>query len=162
MFSFSEAKEKLKPKFTSRTYRAEKTYAVNSGKWYYECEILSPGSMKIGWSSLASQPNTDISQCPHSYSFECQAARRWHLGSDAFGKQCQPGDVVGVMIDLQDKTVCFALNGEFLMDALGSECAFEGVTIGDGGYVPSFSLGHGQKIRLNFGQDVNSLRFELI
>lgn len=145
----------------ARTYRAEKTYAISSGKWYYECELLSGGSsVKLGWSSLASKPNTDIAHCPHSYSFECQAARKWHQGSDAFGKQCKPGDVIGVMIDLQDKTVCFSLNGEFLMDALGSECAFEKVAVGDGhAYVPSFTLGQGQKIRLNFGQDVNSLRY---
>lgn len=156
----TESKEKLKPRFTTRTYRAEKTYAISSGKWYYECELLSAGSVKIGWSLLASSPITDIAHCPYSYSFECQAARKWHQGSDAFGKQCQQSDVVGVMIDLQDKTVCFSLNGEFLMDALGSECAFEKVVVGDDqAYVPSFTLGQGQKIRLNFGQDVNSLRY---
>lgn len=156
----TEAKEKLKPKFTTRTYRAEKTYAISSGKWYYECELLSGGSVKIGWSQVTSKPNTDITHCPNSYSFECNAARKWHQGSDAFGKQCQQGDVVGVMIDTQDKTVCYSLNGEFLMDALGSECAFEKVVVGeDVAYVPSFTLGQGQKIRLNFGQDVNSLRY---
>lgn len=30
-----------------RTYRAEKTYAVASGKWYFEFEILTSGPMRV-------------------------------------------------------------------------------------------------------------------
>lgn len=121
-------------------------------------EILSLGSIKIGWSSLASVPNKDISQEANSYSFECNMARKWHQGSDVFGKKCSLGDIIGCMIDLQDRTISYSLNGEFLMDSVGSECAFENIGT-QIGYVPSFTLGLGQKIKLNFGQDVNSLKF---
>ena len=31
-----------------RTYRAEKNYAVSSGKWYFEFEILTAGPMRVG------------------------------------------------------------------------------------------------------------------
>ena len=150
--------ESSQQKFTSRTYRAEKTYAIKNGKWYYEVEILSSGPIRIGWSDVVSVPNSDMSTDPSSYSFDCHNARKWHQSNDPFGKVCSIGDVVGVMIDLQDKTVSFSLNGELLVDQLGSESAFENIASGDG-YVPGFTLYYGQKIRVNFGQDVNSLRF---
>ena len=121
-------------------------------------EILSIGTIRVGWSTVSSNPNIDISADPHSYSFDTCFAMRHHNGSDRFGKKCQLGDIVGVMIDLQDKTVCFSLNGEPLMDAVGSESAFEAISVDDG-YVPAFTLASGQRIKVNFGQDVNSLKF---
>jgi ryanodine receptor 2 len=51
----------------------------------------------------------------------------------------------------------FSLNGELLMDALGGETSFADVQ-GDC-FVPAFTLGVGQKARLTFGQDVNTLKF---
>lgn len=30
-----------------RTYRAEQNYAVSSGKWYFEFEILTAGPMRV-------------------------------------------------------------------------------------------------------------------
>ena len=142
----------------SRTYRAEATYAIKNGKWYYECEILTVGSIKIGWSNICSCPNADIGEDPDSYTYDCSAARKYHIGNDLFGKKCAVGDVIGVMIDLQDKTISFSQNGEFLMDSVGSENAFESIVINEG-FVPAFNLANGQKIRVNFGQDVNSLRY---
>lgn len=143
---------------SSRTYRAEKTYAITSGKWYYEVEICTIGCIEIGWSSVLSNPNIDISEDPESYSFDCSAACKYHNGSDPFGKTCTIGDIIGVMIDCQDKTICFSLNGEFLMDAVGSESAFENINTNDG-FLPAFTLFNGQRIRVNLGQDVNSLRY---
>ena len=141
-----------------RTYRAERTYAINTGKWYYEAEIMTNGPIKLGWSSANSVANVDICEDPSSYSFDCHMGQKCHLGVETFGKVCSVGDIVGVMIDFQDKNICFSLNGEFLIDPIGSEIAFEAVTPDDG-YVPAFTLYNGQKVKLNFGQDVNSLRF---
>lgn len=116
------------------------------------------GIIKVGWSTLSCDPNVDISTDANSYSFDTYSARKWHNGSDPFGKKCSPGDIVGVMIDLQDKTISFSLNGEPLMDSVGSESAFENISINEG-YVPAFTLFSGQKVRVNFGQDVNSLKY---
>lgn len=138
-------------------YRAEKNYAVNQGKWYYEVEILSMGTIQVGWTITSATPNYDMSSDLNSYSFDCFNARKCHQGSDAYGKPVTVGDIVGVMIDLQDKTIGFSLNGEVLIDPLGTECAFDRIFADD--YVPAFSLACGQKIRCNFGQDVNSLRY---
>lgn len=42
------AAEAFRQKFSAfRTYRAEKTYAVTSGKWYFEFEVLTAGPMRV-------------------------------------------------------------------------------------------------------------------
>lgn len=77
--------------------------------------------------------------------------------AESFGRQWQVGDIVGVFLDLLDHTISFSLNGELLMDTLGGETTFSEVQ-GEG-FVPAFTLGLGQKAKLTFGQDVNSLKF---
>jgi ryanodine receptor 2 len=53
----------------------------------------------------------------------------------------------------------FSLNGELLMDALGGETSFADVH-GEGvGFVPACTLGVGQKARLTYGQNVDSMKF---
>lgn len=32
-----------------RIFRAEKQYAVTSGKWYFEFEAVTTGEMRVGW-----------------------------------------------------------------------------------------------------------------
>ena len=44
--------------YRSRTYRLERTYGVSSGKWYYECEVLTEGSFKVGWQTVDTLPGT--------------------------------------------------------------------------------------------------------
>lgn len=40
--------EALRQKFSAfRTYRVEKNYAVTSGKWYFEFEVLTAGPMRV-------------------------------------------------------------------------------------------------------------------
>ena len=64
------------------------------------------------------------------------------------------------MLDLEDRTISFSLNGELLLDVVGGECAFAEIPAPEsGGYVPAFTLGNGQRIRLMFGQDINALKF---
>ena len=81
-----------------------------------------------------------------------------HHTSESFGKKWSVGSIVGVMIDLQDRTISFSLNGELLLDSVGSETAFNDVDISEG-YVPAVTLGTAQKAKFNFGQDVNSLKY---
>lgn len=53
----------------------------------------------------------------------------------------------------------FSLNGELLMDALGGETTFADVAAESVGFVPAFTLGVGQKARLIYGQNVDSLKY---
>ncbi|VDO40897.1 unnamed protein product [Haemonchus placei] len=141
-----------------RTYRAEATYAVTSGKWYFEFEILTAGFMKIGWMDVGASPDTQLGHDDHGYAFDGYLGRKWHQGGESYGKEWKIGDVVGCFLDLNDRTISFSLNGELLLDPSGSEMAFDNVICGDG-LVPAMSLGSGQRGRLNFGQQSNSLKF---
>ncbi|CAG0896856.1 unnamed protein product, partial [Cyprideis torosa] len=142
----------------TRMYRAEKTYAVTSGKWYYEVEILTAGPMRVGWCCADMSPGISIGWDDRSWGYDGYNEEKGHAGSfESYGKQWQVGDVVGVMIDLVDRTISFSLNGELMMDAMGSETAFADVQ-GEA-FVPAFSLGVAQRARLIFGQDINALRF---
>ncbi|KAE9543520.1 hypothetical protein AGLY_002320 [Aphis glycines] len=143
---------------TFRTYRAEKTYAVASGKWYFEFEILTNGPMRVGWARFTCSPGYQIGSDENSWAFDGYNEEKIYMGTaESFGRQWQVGDVVGVFLDLMDHTISFSLNGELLMDTLGGETTFSEVQ-GEG-FVPAFTLGLGQKAKLTFGQDVNSLKY---
>ncbi|XP_038217167.1 ryanodine receptor isoform X31 [Zerene cesonia] len=141
-----------------RTYRAEKNYAVSSGKWYFEFEILTAGPMRVGWAHADMPPGMMLGQDENSWAFDGYNSLKWHGGtSDTFGQQLKVGDIVACFLDVTDQTISFSLNGELLMDALGGETTFADVQ-GDN-FVPACTLGVGQKARLSYGQDVNSLKY---
>lgn len=143
---------------TSRTYRAELTYAVTSGKWYYEFEVITPGYMRLGWAKASFDPGCELGTDGSSYGFDGFLARKWFQGSAPYGKRWQAGDVIGCMLDMSDNIITFSLNGELMMDALGQEIAFRDIKTGEG-YVPAFTLGAHQQARINFGQDINKLKY---
>nr|AHW99829.1 ryanodine receptor [Sogatella furcifera] len=141
-----------------RTYRAEKNYAVSTGKWYFEFEILTAGPMRVGWARSDSPPGSQLGNDEYSWAYDGFNEEKVYLGTgESFGRQWQVGDVVGVFLDLLDHTISFSLNGELLMDALGGETSFADVQ-GES-FVPAFTLGVGQKAKLTFGQDVTVLKF---
>ncbi|XP_067007679.2 ryanodine receptor [Anabrus simplex] len=141
-----------------RTYRVEKTYAVSGGKWYFEFEILTAGPMRVGWARADCSPGCQLGSDEYTWAFDGFNAAKYHFGvSDPFGRQYQVGDIVGCFLDLFDRTISFSLNGELLMDALGGETTFSDVQ-GES-FVPACTLGVGQKAKLTFGQDVNTLKF---
>ncbi|XP_056396363.1 ryanodine receptor 1 isoform X2 [Hyla sarda] len=141
-----------------RIFRAEKSYAVKSGKWYFEFEAVTTGEMRVGWARPEVRPDVELGADDLAYVFNGCRGQRWHIGSEPFGRNWLPGDVVGCMIDLIDMNIMFTLNGEMLISDSGSELAFKDVEIGDG-FIPVCSLGMSQVGRLNLGQDVSSLRF---
>ncbi|XP_017148736.1 ryanodine receptor isoform X2 [Drosophila miranda] len=143
-----------------RTYRVERNYAVTSGKWYFEFEVLTAGPMRVGWARADCYPGAMLGSEDTSWAFDGHNEEKVYGGnSESFGKQCGPGDIVGVFLDLADHTISFSLNGELLMDALGGETTFAEVTAEGVGFVPACTLGVGQKARLIYGQDVDSLKF---
>ena len=62
----------------------------------------------------------------------CGQVQRWHQGNEHFGRAWQSGDVVGCMVDLNEQTMMFTLNGEVMLDDSGSELAFKDFEVGDG------------------------------
>lgn len=102
-------------KSLNRTYRAEATYAVLVGKWYYEYEILSDGFTKIGWMDIAAKPDTKLGVDDKSYGFDGFLVKKWHQGAEQYGKEWKIGDIIGCFLDLNDRTISFSLNGELLL-----------------------------------------------
>ncbi|XP_035990568.1 ryanodine receptor 1-like, partial [Fundulus heteroclitus] len=141
-----------------RIFRAEKSYAVTQGKWYFEFEAVTTGEMRVGWARPCVRSDTELGADELAYVFNGNKAQRWHVGNEPFGRQWQSGDVVGCMIDLSEMNIMFTLNGEMLISDSGSEMAFKDIEIGEG-FIPVCALGLSQVGRINLGQNVSSLRY---
>ncbi|XP_072679041.1 ryanodine receptor 2 [Canis lupus baileyi] len=141
-----------------RIFRAEKTYAVKAGRWYFEFEAVAAGDMRVGWSRPGCQPDQELGSDEHAFAFDGFKAQRWHQGNEHYGRSWQAGDVVGCMVDMTERTMMFTLNGEVLLDDSGSELAFKDFDVGDG-FIPVCSLGVAQVGRMNFGKDVSTLKY---
>ncbi|KAM9462023.1 ryanodine receptor 2 [Clarias gariepinus] len=141
-----------------RIFRAEKTYCVNAGKWYFELEVVTAGEMRVGWARPGCLPDQELGSDDQAFVFDGFKAQRWHQGNEHFGRSWLPGDVVGCMVDLNEHTMMFTLNGEVLLDDSGSELAFKDFEVWEG-FIPACSLGVSQVGRMNFGKDVSTLKF---
>ncbi|KAI3364879.1 hypothetical protein L3Q82_001062 [Scortum barcoo] len=141
-----------------RIFRAEKTYCVNAGKWYFELEVLTAGEMRVGWARPGCLPDQELGSDDQAFVFDGFKVQRWHQGNEHFGRAWQTGDVVGCMVDLNEHTMMFTLNGEVLLDDSGSELAFKDFEVGEG-FIPVCSLGVSQVGRMNFGKDVSTLKY---
>ncbi|XP_062980409.1 ryanodine receptor 2 isoform X3 [Elgaria multicarinata webbii] len=141
-----------------RIFRTEKTYAVKTGKWYFEFEAVTSGDMRVGWAKPACQPEQELGSDEQAFVFDGFKAQRWHQGNEHFGRSWLTGDIVGCMVDLNERTMMFTLNGEILLDDSGSELAFKDFEVGDG-FIPACSLGLSQVGRMNFGKDVSTLKY---
>ncbi|CAG14633.1 unnamed protein product, partial [Tetraodon nigroviridis] len=115
-----------------RIFRAEKTYSVTAGKWYFELMVVTAGQMRVGWARPGCLPDQDLGSDDQAFVFDGFKVQRWHQGNEHFGRVWQAGDVVGCMIDLNDRTMMFTLNGEVLLDDLGSEVAFKDFEVNEG------------------------------
>uniref|UniRef100_A0A8C7JSK1 Ryanodine receptor 2 n=1 Tax=Oncorhynchus kisutch TaxID=8019 RepID=A0A8C7JSK1_ONCKI len=141
-----------------RIFRAEKTYCVNAGKWYFEFEVLTSGEMRVGWARPGCLPDQELGSDQHAFVFDGFKAQLWHQGNEHFGRSWGPGDVVGCMVDLNEHTMMFTHNGEVLLDHSGSELAFKDFEVWEG-FIPVCSLGVCQVGRMNFGKDVSTLKY---
>uniref|UniRef100_A0A8C0H668 B30.2/SPRY domain-containing protein n=1 Tax=Chelonoidis abingdonii TaxID=106734 RepID=A0A8C0H668_CHEAB len=144
--------------FLFRIFRTEKTYAVKAGKWYFEFEAVTAGDMRVGWTRPGCQPDQELGSDEQAFVFDGFKAQRWHQGNEHFGRSWLAGDVVGCMVDMNEHTMTFTLNGEILLNDSGSELAFKDFEVGDG-FIPVCSLGLSQMGRMNFGKDVSSLKY---
>lgn len=53
-----------------RTYRVEKHYAVSSGKWYFEFEVLTAGPMRVGWAKADCMPGNMLGSDESTWAFD--------------------------------------------------------------------------------------------
>uniref|UniRef100_A0A8C2FBL3 Ryanodine receptor 3 n=1 Tax=Cyprinus carpio TaxID=7962 RepID=A0A8C2FBL3_CYPCA len=141
-----------------RLFRVEKTYAVKTGKWYFEFEALTGGDMRVGWARPGCRPDIELGLDDQSFVFDGYRGRRVHMGSHFFGRTWTKGDVVGCMINMEDKSMIFTLNGEILITNKGSELCFADFETEDG-FIPVCSLGLSQIGRMNLGKDASTFKY---
>ena len=165
-----ESRKKAKPKQLDqnllvgtsnepRIYRAQSDYAVTRGRWYFEAEVVSGGEARVGWVQRGSPAHGALGTDPREYVFDGLEVRKLRGGqSEAFGSQWFAGAVISCLLDLHEKMICFEMNGERQMDSFGQDFAFKNIDTAEG-YLPAISVGPGQRVKLNFGHDVNSLKF---
>ncbi|XP_068183975.1 ryanodine receptor 2 isoform X2 [Antennarius striatus] len=141
-----------------RVFRPDKLHAVTRGKWYFEYEIITTGSMRVGWTRPGCRPDKDLGSDDQAYVFDGYEAQWCHQGLDHLGRPWQKGDVVGCLVDLTQCTMMVTLNGELLFNDRGSELAAKDFEIRDG-LLPVVSVGVNQVGRLNLGRRVGSLQY---
>lgn len=77
--------------------------AVFSNVYYYECQILTGGSMLIGWSSMSSvfRVNEGVGDEKYSYGYDGSTARIKNNNLlKPYGGTWVMGDIIGTLIDL--------------------------------------------------------------
>ncbi|KAM6961301.1 ryanodine receptor 3 [Aplochiton taeniatus] len=141
-----------------RFFRVERTYAVRSGRWYFEFEAVTGGDMRVGWARPGCKPDLELGTDELAFVFDGYRGHRLNMGSRFFGRSWRAGDVVGCMINMEDKSMIFTLNGEILITNKGSELCFADFETEDG-FIPVCSLGLSQVGRMNLGKDASTFRY---
>ncbi|XP_051977276.1 E3 ubiquitin-protein ligase RNF123-like [Xyrauchen texanus] len=124
------------------------TTCVYKGKWVYEVLISSQGLMQIGWCTLNCRFNQEegVGDTPDSYAYDGNRVRKWNVTTTNYGKSWAAGDIVSCLIDLDEGTITFCLNGQ----SLG--IAFSSIKMGPGvAYFPAISLSFKESVAFNFG-----------
>ncbi|XP_047202936.1 E3 ubiquitin-protein ligase RNF123 isoform X2 [Girardinichthys multiradiatus] len=124
------------------------TTCVYKGKWTYEVLISSQGLMQIGWCTLSCRFNQEegVGDTPDSYAYDGNRVRKWNVTTTNYGKSWAAGDIVSCLIDLDEGTITFCLNGQ----SLGT--AFNNIKMGPGvAYFPAISLSFKESVAFNFG-----------
>uniref|UniRef100_A0A668RR79 E3 ubiquitin-protein ligase RNF123 n=1 Tax=Oreochromis aureus TaxID=47969 RepID=A0A668RR79_OREAU len=124
------------------------TTCVYKGKWAYEVLISSQGLMQIGWCTLSCRFNQEegVGDTPDSYAYDGNRVRKWNVTTTNYGKSWAAGDIVSCLIDLDEGTITFCLNGQ----SLGT--AFTNIKMGPGiAYFPAISLSFKESVAFNFG-----------
>ncbi|XP_063797519.1 E3 ubiquitin-protein ligase RNF123 [Pseudophryne corroboree] len=124
------------------------TTCVYKGKWLYEVLISSQGLMQIGWCTLSCRFNQEegVGDTPDSYAYDGNRVRKWNVTTTNYGKSWAAGDIVSCLIDLDEGSISFCLNGV----SLGT--AFSDISRGSGmAYFPAISLSFKESVAFNFG-----------
>lgn len=126
------------------------TLGLMTGRWYYECTLLSDGLMQIGWAdaSFRCDPvcGQGVGDHLHSWAFDGLRTKKWCVSCESYGRRWRVGDVVGVLVDMDLQEMRFYLNGEDLGPAFTNFNASD--------LFPALSLNVRQSVRVNFGESI--------
>ena len=129
---------------------------LTSGKWYYEAILETAGCLQIGWAdgSFSGHCNADrgdgCGDGPSSWAFDGWRRYRWHASATEWGCRWKEGDIVGCLVDLDERVVSFTLNGQ--AEEIGMGVAFSGQGFRPcGGVYACVSFNRREKLRLILG-----------
>jgi hypothetical protein len=131
-----------------------KIYPVNlekmSGRWFYECTLLSDGLMQIGWADRAfrSDPvcGQGVGDHLHSWAIDGLRTKKWNVSCEPYGTRWKVEDVIGVLVDMDLLEMKFFINGVDLGPAF--------INFQATGLYPAISLNVRQCLRVNYGQEL--------
>jgi hypothetical protein len=127
-----------------------------TGKWYYEAVLITAGCLQIGWadSSFAghchSERGDGCGDGPSSWAYDGWRRYRWHCNATEWGSRWEEGDVVGCMVDLDEKVISFTLNGKGEEIGMGVAFSKDGFRPCTGVYA-CVSFNRKEKVRLILG-----------
>ena len=104
---------------------------LETGKWYYEAELITDGCLQIRWadSSFLGHCQADrgdgCGDGPSSWAFDGWRRYRWHCSATEWGCRWKKGDIVGCLLDMDKKELRFTLNGR-RGEEIGMGLAFSG------------------------------------
>ncbi|TMS21194.1 Ryanodine receptor 3 [Larimichthys crocea] len=113
--------------------------------------------MRVGWARPGCKPDVELGTDELAFVFDGYRGHCLNMGSRLFGRCWHAGDVVGCMINMEDKSMIFTLNGEILITTKGSELCFTDFETEDG-FIPVCSLGLSQVGRMNLGKDASTVQ----
>lgn len=129
---------------------------LTSGKWYYEAVLETAGCLQIGWAdgSFAGHCHADrgdgCGDGPSSWAFDGWRRYRWHATATEWGCRWKQGDVVGCLVDMDERVVAFTLNGQAENIGMGVAFTSEGFRP-CGGVYACVSFNRKEKLRFILG-----------
>lgn len=140
-------------------HSARSTYAVSSGKWYWEVTSGANGFIGIIQSniypSLNQWPGSSVYGATGSYAYATDGRKVNNSSYSSYGSAISNGNIVGVAYDATNGKIFFSLNGTWQASgdpAAGTNPAFSSIS---GEYSPAIGYGGGTASNvnnLNFGQ----------
>ena len=144
---------------------ARATFAVSSGKWYWEVEADSLGQSGVGrefigvvspkWYLGAGSAGSNFSQDSTGYAYNTVGQKINNGSAASYGSSLSAGDIVGVALDLDNGKIWWSVNGTFQASgdpAAGTNEAYSGLS---GTFAPAFAVDYGvatSRLIANFGQ----------
>ena len=140
------------------------TIGVSSGKWYYECKVLS-GEMKqfIGISK-PQESTIRPGDTAGSYGYSAENGKKYNNDSNAsYGSSASSGDIIMVAFDADNGTIWVGKNGTWFNSATQSEIEngtttnsmYSSITIDDF-FMMAVSV-EDSNVQMNFGSPMYSI-----